>query len=342
VIILIDALFINNGGGKELLDYLVENTRSYNSVHFLFDERVKGHYDFLPSDRVVFLKGSLIKRHMFYLKNRSKFNIILCFGNFPPTIKLNTKVYTYFHNVLLIKTTSFYKIKSRILFWIKGWLIKLFKSNTDFWIVQTNIVKLELANNWEVDQNQILILPIFKSDIGLINNKSTAFLSRSKIQFLYVSDGHPYKNHSLLIDAFIELYSRYKCVELIVTIGNNYPELQNRIERLTQNGVPIINIGLIPKKKLIEYYLNSDIFIFPSLVESFGLGMIEAAQFEMPIIASNLPYVHEVIRPMITFNQNSMESMLSAMVEVINSKPEKPEIIVKNELNKLIELLITQ
>jgi glycosyltransferase involved in cell wall biosynthesis len=342
VTVLIEALFINNGGGKELLDYLVQNTSDYTSVYFLLDERVKGHYDYLPSERVVYLKGSLIIRHKYYLMNKSKFTNVLCFGNIPPTVKLDAKVYTYFHNVLFIKTTSYYSIKSRVKFWIKGQIIKFFKNNTDFWVVQTKVVKLELANNWKVNQVQILILPIYNSSIGIFNNKDTAFLSRPKIQFLYVSDGHPYKNHGLLIEAFIKLYNTYKSVELILTVGNNYPELQNRIELLNQKGIPIINAGLIPKNKLLDFYINADIFIFPSLVESFGLGMIEAAQFEIPILASNLPFVHEVILPMITFNQNSTESIFSAMVEVINSNPEKPKIIIKNKLKELVELLVTQ
>jgi hypothetical protein len=81
MISLIDALYVNNGGGKELLDYLVENTRNFSDVHFLLDERVRGQYDFLPSHRVFFLEGSLIKRHEFYLRNGSKFKIVLCFGN---------------------------------------------------------------------------------------------------------------------------------------------------------------------------------------------------------------------------------------------------------------------
>ncbi len=340
--ILIDALFINNGGGKELLDYLVKSTRGYSSVYFLLDERVKGHFDYLPDDRVSYLRGSLISRHTYYRNNSKKFTRVLCFGNFPPTVKLEAKVYTYFHNVLFLKSNIQYGIKSRILLWIKGQIIKIFRNNTDFWIVQTKVVKLELSKEWKVNQVQILILPIYNSSTGKFNNNHSPFLSRPIVRFLYVSDGHPYKNHDLLIDAFIQLYRIYKSVELVLTIGSNYPGLQNRIEQLIQDGIPIVNCGLIPKNKLVDIYTNADIFIFPSLLESFGLGMIEAAQFEIPILASNLPFVYEVIRPMYTFNPNSTESILSSMIEMINSNPEKPEIITRNKLNELVELLVNQ
>ena len=36
--------------------------------------------------------------------------------------------------------------------------------------------------------------------------------------------------------------------------------------------------------------------MFPSYIETFGLPLIEAAQFGIPIIVSNLDYAHEALK----------------------------------------------
>ena len=38
------------------------------------------------------------------------------------------------------------------------------------------------------------------------------------------------------------------------------------------------------KKNIYEEYLNADIFAFPSRVESFGMVLVEAMQYKLPVI----------------------------------------------------------
>ena len=49
--ILIDALYINNSGGKILLDYLVNRLMPYDNVFFLFDDRSVESYNHVPGSR---------------------------------------------------------------------------------------------------------------------------------------------------------------------------------------------------------------------------------------------------------------------------------------------------
>ena len=102
--ILIDAVYINQGGGKVLLDLLIDAVikRKIN-VHFLLDERVKKDYFFFDKN-VTFINSSLLKKFYFYFKNKNKFSSVFTFGNFPPPIKLKCTVYSYFQNLLLIES----------------------------------------------------------------------------------------------------------------------------------------------------------------------------------------------------------------------------------------------
>ena len=100
-LILIDALYIHNGGGKVLLDLLINKLIEMNLTHnlfFLFDSRynvrkpIENHINFLQ------LESAELSRFKFYQKN--KFKSILCFANVPPPVKIKVPVSIYFHNDL--------------------------------------------------------------------------------------------------------------------------------------------------------------------------------------------------------------------------------------------------
>ena len=59
--------------------------------------------------------------------------------------------------------------------------------------------------------------------------------------------------------------------------------------------------------------------IFPSFYESFGLPLIEARQANLPILASDLEYVHEICAPVATFDPTLAESIAEQVVAWIRS-----------------------
>jgi glycosyltransferase involved in cell wall biosynthesis len=58
---------------------------------------------------------------------------------------------------------------------------------------------------------------------------------------------------------------------------------------------PWVNfLGPLPRERIEHLYLDADIFVFPSLTESFGLPMAEAMSYGMPIVASDTPVNREI------------------------------------------------
>ena len=328
--ILVDALYINKGGGKVLLDLLIIKLQKNNiETFYLLDKRVEKDYRYLNKN-VKFLKASLIKRHFFYNANKYKFRKVLTFSNLPPTIRLTCEVYTFFHNVLLINN----KIQSPVLY-LKEKLIFYYKKNTDFWIVQSNAVK-NLIQSKNISNNHILVLPFFNDFKLNLSRENKIYNFNDHIRFLYVSSGEPHKNHLLLLNAFVKLSKIYPQSILTITIGDEYESLLKKINFLIENGVPLINKYFLSKQELEIEYLKTDIFIFPSLKESFGLGLIEATQYCLPIIASDLRYVHEIIIPADVFNPYDEISILNAMLNFKNVLNLNSKCVIKNEINNLI------
>ena len=57
----------------------------------------------------------------------------------------------------------------------------------------------------------------------------------------------------------------------------------------------IVFEGVLPHETLLSYYKSSQGLLFPSIIETLGLPMLEAAAFGLPIIASDLDYAREVL-----------------------------------------------
>jgi glycosyltransferase involved in cell wall biosynthesis len=64
---------------------------------------------------------------------------------------------------------------------------------------------------------------------------------------------------------------------------------------------------------IASLYQSSSALIYPSRTESFGLPLIEAMDYGLPILASELDYVRDVVVPVETFNPDSPVSIARAV-----------------------------
>ncbi len=335
--ILIDALYINNSGGKVLLDYLIDSLEDTNEEFFyLLDKRIEGNTPKIKEkNNVLYIKANLYNRYKFYTEHKKSFNKVLCFGNLPPNIKLKTEVYTYFHQLLYLEIPRDLPIKERLILNAKVNVLNLLKRNTDFWMVQTSEVQKQLSDKFKINKKNILILPFYEQSIK-------KEIQKEPFSYLYVSNGSSHKNHLKLIEAFSLFYLKHKKGKLILTIPENQTNILSLINEKIKLGVNIHNIGFVPKNELEKVYQKSEFLIFPSLSESFGLGIIEGIEHDCKVIGANLPYMYAVCKPSITFNPYKEEFILEALETSINHEIKKSISIVKNEINTIIDILINK
>lgn len=336
--ILLDALYINNSGGKVLLDYLVvELYHAELPVFFLLDKRVKGSYPFLPDSQTCYQRANLITRHHFYRKYASQWSKVLCFGNIPPSIKLQCLTYTYFHQLQYLQTPRELSTKERVLFWFKKEFIYRNRKRTASWLVQSKHMKALLNSEWGIPLTQIKLLPFFPPlDSGLQN--TTPLLKQSK-RFVYVSDGNSHKNHAKLLKAFEAAYQFVTDITMHLTISDNYPDLQKVIKEMQNRGIPIFNHGRVPKSEIHKLYRTSEFVIYPSLSESFGLGIIEGINMGCKVIGADLPYIYSVCSPSLIFNPHDITSIKECIVKASIAITSKTTLLVKNEIDELINIL---
>ena len=93
-------------------------------------------------------------------------------------------------------------------------------------------------------------------------------------------------------------------------------------------------IGSIPYEELLTYYKRCNGLLFPSKLESFGLPLVEAAIFGVPVIAADLPYAREVLEGYegVQFaNCDSVEIWSSKLIELLSTKIINSPLIQKYE-----------
>lgn len=331
--ILVDAVYITYGGGKVLLDLLIEKieqTENKNKIHILIDIRNKDLFLNVKYNKItiIFLKNSELSRALFYIKNRNLLSKVFCFANIPPPIRLKCKVSTFFQNILLIdhELRSNFSFKLRLSLFLKEIILKSRNNFCDDWIVQTEHVKVLLANNLNIQNQSIKIFPCFDEKKINLKHKTSSFF--------YPAINMPHKNLEKLIDVWNYLFKKNLLRnELHLTIENNDTNnISTKLFKYQQEGVPIINHKYISKFEVNKLYSKCKFVIHPSLGESFGLVLIEAIQNNCVLLAPNLPYVNSIVKPNYYFDPYKTESLEQTILSAISGENKLPaSIIIKNK-----------
>jgi len=337
--ILIDAIYIHELGGKTLLKYFIETLKNKNleNYFFLFDSRLENKFfKDLNNKNYQILNASEYERKTFYKKNCTFFKVILCFANVPPPLKLNVETYIYFHNDLLIdlKETDFSLFKKSV-FFIKRFYIKLKDRSNYNWIVQTELIKEKLNKKIVNDKSRIGVLPFYFDDFKELKN------DKQNNSFLYVSGFHPHKNHDRLIKAFVIAAENHKeNIFLNLTLkSDDFIHLMKPFLKIPSNLI-IENLGVLDLEQINLAYEKNQNLIFPSLKESFGLPLIEATLKNLNVITSNLDYVSYVIEPTLIFDPLDIEDISNSILKTLTLKRlKKPKLVSKNKVDELIKIL---
>jgi glycosyltransferase involved in cell wall biosynthesis len=146
----------------------------------------------------------------------------------------------------------------------------------------------------------------FRSVRPRLQVRSELGLKPDSFVFLTVARNHPKKNLSAVVEAAGILAGRQPKLEwTAVIVGKGVPDLQPVVDRLGINEqVRLINeISAtsnsnddgFPPQSLIDLYGAADAFVFPSLIETFGIAIVEAMAAGLPVIAGSSPGCRDVV-----------------------------------------------
>ena len=248
-------------------------------------------YDFLVFIKPVF-KNRILRLLFVYPYIIKKNNIYLAhFQYIVPPIKFCKYVNTI-HDILFIENPSFfplkYRIKNYILFYIS--------------YILSDIVTSVSKNSIEsIERNFHFKKVIYLTPNGVNENffnyrsnlSSEDFLAANNLRnyLLFVSRFEPKKNHLNLLMAFVKGLN-YKKYDLVF-IGSktldcsDFYDYFNSLDDEVKSRVHILH-DPVSIERLMDYYFHCSSFIYPSLLEGFGIPPLEASAMGKYVICSNV------------------------------------------------------
>lgn len=303
---------VHTGGGFALLKMLLTVSSGYEA-NLILDSRSKPNITELKPGLASFFEPTVLGRLKAEIKlSRCKIKgEVLCFHNLPPVLPFNGLISVFFQNVAIFDFANAqgnrFNVRVRTL--IERIMFNAFKGRVDRFFVQTPTVKDLLVRNGKVDPGKIEILPFLRN-----NQVDTTSKQGSRGGFIYVADGVGHKNHHNLIKAWSLLAKQGHYPTLKLTLGERDKELWQKLKWIIdEHELKVENIGHLPFSEVEALYCSTEALIFPSVKESFGLPLIEAQRFGLPVIAPELDYVRDVCCPAETFDPSSPRSIERAV-----------------------------
>lgn len=119
--------------------------------------------------------------------------------------------------------------------------------------------------------------------------------SVSPPSILHVGVRRPHKNHITLLRAFALLLERVPGATLSL-VGDSDERFVDEVDHLVDSldlGDRVLRLARLSDKELIDLYRHATVFAFPSVVEGFGLPILEAMAAGVPVVASDASAVVE-------------------------------------------------
>ena len=126
--------------------------------------------------------------------------------------------------------------------------------------------------------------------------RKKAFLNREEIRkvlglrgvtFIYVGRLWWGKGVNYLLDAFLDLQNRINSEISLLIVGDGVDEADLKERCFNEGTHNVVFAGFKQKPDLPRYYAASDIFVFPTLGDPYGLVVNEAMACSLPIISTS-------------------------------------------------------
>ena len=173
---------------------------------------------------------------------------------------------------------------------------------------------------------------------ALTQNKQTMSFSADHQQpyVLFVGTIQPRKNVLYILDGFAKVAQQIPHNLILAGApGESSQAVQQKIEELGLQK-RVLLLGYISDEQRHNLYQHADIFVYPSKYEGFGLVLLEAMSYGIPVITANNSSMPETAgNAAVLVDENNSESLAEAILAIHNDPLYRKQLIEKG--NKRIE-----
>lgn len=187
--------------------------------------------------------------------------------------------------------------------WRMIYLLKRGIRNASAIFCYTEYLKNKLIQEFHIGPDRIFITqPGVGQEMKPIQDRESlsSFLKNFGIEepyILFIGALTKRKNVVGLVRAYNTLLQELKTEHKLVLLGERIFFSKSVFQTIKELGLEdrIIIIGRRPHSELPMFYNGADVFVFPTFSEGFGLPPLEAMACGIPVIASNVASVPEVV-----------------------------------------------
>jgi len=209
-------------------------------------------------------------------------------------------------------------------------------SSIDMLITVSEWSKKDIMRIFDVPEDRIAVTHLAADDMFMPMDKLAAqdFVKGKytidKDFILYLGGFSPRKNVKSILVAFSMIYKNLSKDYKIVIIGSEKDDHQF-LTKLSQSlGIcdKVFFTGFVPYEDLPWFYNASDVFVYPSLYEGFGLPVLEAMNCGTPVITSNVSSIPEIAGDSaLLIDPFDTEKLADAMSKVLEESSVKADLI---------------
>lgn len=242
----------------------------------------------------------------------------------------------YFHHPLLFARIPWRMWLNQPNLLMLKWLYQLvylrnLQSN-DWIFVQQHQLREQLLQRYALKPDRVWVIPpVERSSRG---RELQTLTQPDVFRFFFPAYPYAYKNHDVLFKAAHILAEQgIRRFEIVCTYAADENAYIRKLRKKYPADLPVQFTGYLQADALKECYLGAHALVFPSLCETWGLPLSEAAALGLPILSADLPYAKETLSgyPRVNWlpplDADAWAKAMKALMEGdITSMPQAPDV----------------
>ncbi|MEO8887352.1 MAG: glycosyltransferase family 1 protein [Mucilaginibacter sp.] len=234
-----------------------------------------------------------------------KCDIVFCVDDCVPYIHLNYKTVATIHDAFFFESPDNY---GKLWLWLYENTAIPAAKRSSFVITKTFYGKKQIVNFTTLAPDKLIV--VYDGGPKRVDHHETAnnpnqFLKSLSVTptnyILHVGAMFKRKNLVALVNAFAEIKKTgYPELKLVLAgplstskFDNDYESILNAIEKHDLKNAVVIP-GYLTDVEVEELYNSALMYVFPSLNEGFGLGVLEGFSHNLPVLVANNTCLQEV------------------------------------------------
>lgn len=274
-------------------------------LHGIFDTKILKCFD--PAQIILFSDNQLWAKNVILWSKR---NSIKCVHYFGGVLSDNSRFLNQIYTKLILKRN------------ISSYNYSINVAKTKKVQKEMETLKVPFRKVINIGLDDTILKDIYNPDI---NNRIKLGFDKDELVLLFVGRLVDYKNPIFACDILLELQKRgFKSKLVIIGKGSLETELQKYIEE--KNIVSsVIWEKRVPYKDMYKYMVSSDCYINLSPKEIFGMAILEAMYYGLPVVAHEAPGPNEIIENGVSgyvCNFDSLDKWVDQILLAVHNKQE--------------------